>query len=193
MMNFPTNIKLTTETDSIIYKEVWTVICENVSFEKHITKKELLNILENKLKIRLFSNDRYERVFDSLVLSSPSLKISDFPKGFSISLPLDLKILRVKTQDEINSEYENRIKKMKKISRNENNKGIYFLYDADDELIYIGQSSDIRQRLSQHNNKAWLYYKIIIINGYKERLDMEKRLIRYFKPEYNLNGNGNYK
>jgi len=90
------------------------------------------------------------------------------------------------------SEYVEKINKLPKIKRSYKNKGVYLLYDSDEELIYIGQSADIRQRLSQHNNKSWVYYKVIEVKNYLQRLKIEEYLINKFKPEYNLSNNSNY-
>ena len=68
--------------------------------------------------------------------------------------------------------------------------GVYMLYDKNDDLIYIGHTQNINQRLQQHcknDNKDWSYARVILIDDKEHRLIMEKLLIAYMNPIYNKN------
>jgi hypothetical protein len=68
--------------------------------------------------------------------------------------------------------------------------GVYMLYDKNDDLIYIGHTQNINQRLQQHcknDNKDWIYARVILIEDKEHRLIMEKLLIAYMNPIYNKN------
>jgi len=84
--------------------------------------------------------------------------------------------------------------------------GIYFLFDKDLELIYIGKAKNIRQRLVQHcSNKStrWgeyeypfgvtpckkgevVYFSYIEIENEKERKIQELILLSIIETKYNL-------
>lgn len=72
--------------------------------------------------------------------------------------------------------------------------GIYFLYDYN-ELVYIGQSSDINQRIYIH---IWEGKKRFT-NAYyipfrRTKIDAaEEYFIRMFKPKHNKSWGGKYK
>lgn len=65
--------------------------------------------------------------------------------------------------------------------------GIYFLYN-DDELVYIGKSQNIFQRIGSHIKEGikefnnWDYQEI---DNENERSELEGYLINVFKPKYN--------
>lgn len=65
--------------------------------------------------------------------------------------------------------------------------GIYFLYN-DDELVYIGKSQNIFQRIGTHIKEGikefnnWDYQEI---DNENERSELEGYLINVFKPKYN--------
>jgi len=66
--------------------------------------------------------------------------------------------------------------------------GVYMLYDKNNDLIYIGHTQNINQRLQQHcknDNKDWIYARVILIDDKEHRLIMEKLLIAYMNPIYN--------
>jgi len=66
--------------------------------------------------------------------------------------------------------------------------GVYMLYDKNNDLIYIGHTQNINQRLQQHcknDNKDWSYARVILIDDKEHRLIMEKLLIAYMNPIYN--------
>lgn len=71
--------------------------------------------------------------------------------------------------------------------------GIYFLYD-NDNLVYIGKSSNIFYRIGTHIHQqlkkfdSWEYQ---IIEDEEERSNMEGYLIDIFKPKYNKRGEQN--
>lgn len=63
--------------------------------------------------------------------------------------------------------------------------GVYLLYNIKDELIYVGQTNNLRTRLSSHcknENKEWTYAHIIPIPHKEHRLFTEAILIRYLNP-----------
>ena len=63
--------------------------------------------------------------------------------------------------------------------------GVYMLYDKNDDLIYIGHTKNINNRLQMHcknDNKDWSYARVILIENKEHRLIMEKILIEYMKP-----------
>ena len=66
---------------------------------------------------------------------------------------------------------------------------LYALYDMG-EVVYIGQTIDIEQRLRVHRlNKRFDAVKSKAFSVY-EIDDMEFEAIRRFKPRYNKQGNG---
>jgi len=84
--------------------------------------------------------------------------------------------------------------------------GVYFLYDKNLELIYIGKTKSIRQRIVIHigeSNKKYddkrmiyntplqyqeaQYYSYIKIDDEDSRTIFEKVLIHLFKPKHNIN------
>jgi excinuclease UvrABC nuclease subunit len=72
--------------------------------------------------------------------------------------------------------------------------GVYMLW-RDDELLYIGQSANLRQRLAHHHrNRRW-YTRVEFIEVADEtaRLEFERQLIDYFKPLNNTVHTGRYR
>mgnify|MGYP001338932570 FL=1 len=68
--------------------------------------------------------------------------------------------------------------------------GVYFLFD--DELQYIGQSQDIRSRLSGHHvyeDGKYLIGVLAPIEDRQERIKIEQSLIRQLAPTLNRTGN----
>lgn len=71
--------------------------------------------------------------------------------------------------------------------------GIYFLIDCD-EVVYVGQSVDIRSRLEQHSNagmakgtKEKNFNRFFFVNCQREELDrLEAYYILKFRPKYNI-------
>jgi len=64
--------------------------------------------------------------------------------------------------------------------------GIYAMYDTDNRLIYIGQSKDVRYRVSKHPKRSkYASIKVKYINTYDERIKLEEKLIRRLKPKLN--------
>jgi len=66
-------------------------------------------------------------------------------------------------------------------------RGVYFLY-MDDELVYIGQSKNIPNRITNHlqeNSKNFNSYKTIIVDESQELTPIEDFYIRKYKPKYN--------
>jgi len=67
--------------------------------------------------------------------------------------------------------------------------GIYFLF-KDSELIYIGQSGGCQVRINQHLMQTLIdfdAYTILPVQGSRAyRGQVERALIEYFQPTYNL-------
>ena len=68
----------------------------------------------------------------------------------------------------------------------EKESGVYALIH-DDEIVYIGQSCDMRSRLQDHqsSNKTFDQVSKIPCDTKQERLDWEERLIERLDPDYN--------
>lgn len=66
---------------------------------------------------------------------------------------------------------------------------IYFLLHQG-QIVYIGQSRNVQQRLKLHDLKEYDSVRIIACDS--DKVDYwERRLITYFKPKYNFNHNPN--
>jgi len=68
--------------------------------------------------------------------------------------------------------------------------GIYFMFDKEDNLIYIGKSKNVLRRIIYHINhgRFWVEFidKISCINYDKEDLQIEEqRYISKYLPKYN--------
>ena len=73
---------------------------------------------------------------------------------------------------------------------------VYCLYNADDELIYVGKTGNLRIRMQGHfNDSAWfseverVEVEEFLWRGFAE--DAELDMIRTLKPKYNQQGTGN--
>ena len=53
--------------------------------------------------------------------------------------------------------------------------GVYLLYDISDRLIYIGETENIKRRLSQHEQKFWFKSPIVERSSYIEISDKDLR------------------
>lgn len=63
---------------------------------------------------------------------------------------------------------------------------IYFLYNKEKELLYIGQTSSLHKRLYVHmREKDFTYYNFIRIDDLNERLLIETHFISKYKPRFN--------
>jgi len=69
--------------------------------------------------------------------------------------------------------------------------GVYFLLN-DDELLYIGQTDNLRRRLYQHKRGNWFCYpklfnKIWFIEKHDAHLRrcLEKKMLGKFQPKFN--------
>jgi excinuclease UvrABC nuclease subunit len=66
---------------------------------------------------------------------------------------------------------------------------IYFL-KVNNDVVYIGQTESLMNRISQHINenvKIFTHFDCLFFEGsFKQRLFEEKRLIRKYKPLYNV-------
>ncbi len=71
--------------------------------------------------------------------------------------------------------------------------GIYMLYDISQRPIYVGQGSDIRNRIRSHQEKKWFIRPIVETAAYVkiEKIDLreqvEKLLIRFLKANAVIN------
>jgi hypothetical protein len=65
--------------------------------------------------------------------------------------------------------------------------GVYFLFNVSDELLYIGQSENIENRIQSHKFKfkdvSW--YRYIECHNPVERIALESDLIWKYNPPYN--------
>ncbi|MEQ1662550.1 MAG: hypothetical protein ABL877_07625 [Thiobacillus sp.] len=66
--------------------------------------------------------------------------------------------------------------------------GVYFLFH-ENELVYIGQGWNCLLRIAEHTRKdsekifdRWSY---LPINGEAERKELERELVKSYKPKYN--------
>lgn len=78
---------------------------------------------------------------------------------------------------------------LKDLQKTREKQGIYFLYNQDKELIYIGQSRNIYIRLLEHiaeNKKQFFYFKAIKIDDSDFMELMEIYLIQLYKETHNL-------
>ena len=66
--------------------------------------------------------------------------------------------------------------------------GVYFLF-CGEELIYVGQSVDVLSRLTNHRNKGFDRYSVILCEP-EELTDLEAAYILLFKPRLNGGGHG---
>lgn len=77
-------------------------------------------------------------------------------------------------------------------------KGIYVLFDGE-EIVYIGQSSDIYRRIYEHQSgrakgekkdfTSWDYFEI---EDDEQRIKAESLLIRILNPKYNIDTSNHY-
>lgn len=78
--------------------------------------------------------------------------------------------------------------------------GIYFFYDENNKLLYIGKALNIRNRINQHNSyfsENHLHYKFKEFVKYigvryenNDKLEqLEKRLIKKYRPPLNVSYN----
>lgn len=78
---------------------------------------------------------------------------------------------------------------LKDLQKTRDKQGIYFLYNQDKELIYIGQSRNIYIRLLEHiaeNKKQFDSFKAIKIDDSDFMELMEIYLIQLYKETHNL-------
>ncbi|MBQ6508053.1 MAG: GIY-YIG nuclease family protein [Flexilinea sp.] len=68
-----------------------------------------------------------------------------------------------------------------------NTPGVYFIWNDENEVIYIGSSSDLRQRIPiSHRERGGTSYSFIVSDNYK---DLEKRYIWQCSPKLNVTYN----
>lgn len=67
--------------------------------------------------------------------------------------------------------------------------GVYFLFDENDNLIYIGQSVCVEQRLITHRNAGKKFKSVTILECDRKHLEgIEATYILRFKPLLNWRG-----
>lgn len=65
--------------------------------------------------------------------------------------------------------------------------GVYFFFNKNKKLVYIGTALNIRNRIQQHKRKYyWKYVKYIAYAKSKKRYDLETCLIKKFNPKWNV-------
>lgn len=70
---------------------------------------------------------------------------------------------------------------------------VYLICNAEDDIVYIGSTQDIDNRIKQHScrkkfrNKKVFFF---LANSEKEMVLTERRLIRNIKPQYNIRLDG---
>jgi hypothetical protein len=64
--------------------------------------------------------------------------------------------------------------------------GVYFLIH-DDEIVYVGQSINIHQRIGEHEKTKIFTTFTYVECSYEELNKIEARYIDMFKPKYNYN------
>jgi len=63
---------------------------------------------------------------------------------------------------------------------------VYFLYDIEGHLIYIGRSMNIYERLQTHKQyKEFDVTLLIVCESYRESVVLETKRIRKYKPFFN--------
>jgi hypothetical protein len=67
--------------------------------------------------------------------------------------------------------------------------GVYFLVN-DDEIVYVGQSINIHQRIGEHEKTKIFTTFTYVECSYEELNKIEARYIDMFKPKYNYNSLG---
>lgn len=87
----------------------------------------------------------------------------------------------------------NRIIDLKRYDKPKCVSGVYILFYKD-EIVYIGQSYSIYERITRHacgqlkaneKLKIWDSFAYIEVNGRINRLTMETELLQLYKPKYN--------
>jgi excinuclease UvrABC nuclease subunit len=73
---------------------------------------------------------------------------------------------------------------------------VYWLYDKDDVLLYVGSTTSLRTRLHHHYNKASWYQRANrletrVCENRAEALDIEREAIRRLAPMFNRQGQFN--
>lgn len=70
---------------------------------------------------------------------------------------------------------------------------IYFIYDEFSQMVYIGQTNDLQNRLANHKSQEYgshfVYVKYLKTSENKRfRIGLEYLLINFFRPKYNMIG-----
>ena len=64
--------------------------------------------------------------------------------------------------------------------------GIYFLFDANNAIIYIGQSDNVMRRMAGHMEKPILSVRMVACPDVIQRLGLERQFIAIFRPALNV-------
>ncbi len=70
------------------------------------------------------------------------------------------------------------------------NHGFVYILINKDEVIYIGATKTPERRVKQHTDKDYSHFVIIETDGY---LGLERELIRFHKPKFNITSKVNHK
>jgi predicted GIY-YIG superfamily endonuclease len=63
---------------------------------------------------------------------------------------------------------------------------VYFLFNSNNEIVYIGISYCLTERLLKHfKDKDFLYWKVLFFDTLKQTEELERELIALFRPKYN--------
>lgn len=68
---------------------------------------------------------------------------------------------------------------------------VYFLYDADRELLYVGETGDLHKRLVRHRENgqiAFSYFAHLPCDNRAERIKTEAHYLERYQPPYNKEG-----
>lgn len=76
--------------------------------------------------------------------------------------------------------------------------GIYVLYDSSDSPLYVGESTDLKQRVKQHLTKSEFrdeiekvkFLPLKILHDKQLRVEMEGYFIDLLNPKYNQHNKG---
>jgi len=64
--------------------------------------------------------------------------------------------------------------------------GVYILYDKEDTIIYVGQTSNLYSRLQNHHNKRFSYFKFIPEKNSVKKRFIEACFIEQYHPIWNM-------
>lgn len=104
----------------------------------------------------------------------------------------------------------NMLPKLTEIPPKEHRSGIYFLFDEEGRLLYIGKAADLRRRFHTHKELGWdlfgnkpfrtdkqvpswlICFVSFVLYDNEDMNELEKRFIQEYKPLYNWKYNSEY-